>query len=230
MVGASWIVLEVGDRPVEAKDLVDGEEIFSAERRNDALLLEWIRRVPDLDPVEESAEEVLALVGEPLLKAHHDNRGVLIIPVRGLETPNGTYEQIVARYAATGRFIPNFAKQRRAANPIREMREEIPLPDVPNSKPVEIFVMDPERAVRELPLSTEPGRVVCVDRMSELQPDEVSDFYLPLLRRKGYSTKRRVWSDQSAEQLVAKSGARMMIVHAERADEGTFVRVALVLP
>jgi hypothetical protein len=227
MVGASWIVLEIGKQRIRTTDIVDEEEIFAAVRRSDALLLEWVREVEDLDPPEEAAEEVLTATGE-LLQHHRDARGVLVIPVRGLETPNGTYAEIVAKYASTGRWVPSLANEP-GVNPERDMRAEIPLPDVPRSRKVEIFVMSAARAMQLFTLDADPLRVVCLDRLSQLSPKEVSGFYLPHLRGLGCKAKRRVWSDGSAEQLVATTPSGQIIVHAEQSDEGTFVRVASIL-
>jgi hypothetical protein len=228
VIGASWIVLDVGKRRIKTRELVDGEEVFAAERRENALLFEWVRDVHDLEPVEEAAEEVLTALGGELLAFHRDARGILVIPVRGLETPNGDYATIVAKHAASGRWLPNLSSEP-GANPERDMREEIGLPDVPRSRKVEIFVMSPARAVQELGLADPPIRVVCLDRVSQLSPKEVSGFYLPRLREQGVKAKRRVWSDGSTEQLDAKTGSRKISVHAEATPDGTFVRIASVL-
>lgn len=227
MIGHSWIVLEVGKRRIRTNDLVDREEIFSAERRGDALLFEWVMEVDDLEPVEESAESILGLLGGELLGFHEDRRGILVIPVRGMETPNGPYAALVAKHADSGRWIPNLADEP-GADPVRDLREEIPLPDVPRSRRVETFVMSPARAVRELG-AVAPLRAVCVDRISQLTPKEVSAFYLPKLRAQGIKAKRRVWSDGSTEQVIAQIADRKVLVHSEVADEGTFVRLASIL-
>ena len=228
MVGASWIVLEVGKRRIDPRQVVDREEIFSAERRGDALLFEWVRRIEDLDELgEEAAEEILSVLGGELLGFHHDRRGVLVLPVRGMETPNGPYAALVAKHAATGVWLPNLSREP-GANPAREMRDEIDLPNVPRSREVEVFVMSPARAIRDLG-AVAPVRVVCVDRISQLTPKEVSGFYLPLFRAQGIKAKRRVWSDGSTEQLVLRMGDRNVIVHAEAGEDGTFVRLASIL-
>lgn len=228
MVGHTWIVLEVGKRRINTRQLVDGEEIFSAERREDALLFEWSFAMEDVVPDDqEAADTVLGLLGGELLAFHKDKRGILIIPVRGLETPNGPYKALVAKHAGSGVWIPNFSDEP-GANPTRDMRAEIDLPNVPRSRHVEIFMMSPARAVRELGAKA-PMRAVCMDRNTQLTPKEVSGFYLPILRERGVKAKRRVWSDGSAEQLVAKIGDRNVMVHAEVTDDGTFVRVASIL-
>lgn len=227
MIGHCWIVLEVGERRIHTRELVDGEQIFSVERREDALLVEWAMSIEDLEPLEEAAEEVLVLLGGELLGFHADSRGVLVLPVRGMETPNGPYATLVAKHAATGVWLENLSGEP-GANPARDMRAEIALPDVPRSRHVETFVMSPARAVREL-AAVAPLRAVCVDRISQLTPKEVSGFYLPRLRAQGVRAKRRVWSDGSAEQLVAQLGDRKVIVHAEVGDGGTFVRLASIL-
>ena len=51
---------------------------------------------------------------------------------------------------------------------------EIPLPDVPRSKRVEIYVLSPAKAMRELALEKPPVRAVCSDRLAQLTPKEVS--------------------------------------------------------
>lgn len=227
MIGSSWIVLEVGKRRISTKDLVDGEQIFSAERRGDALLFEWIMAVEDLEPLEEAAEEILGVLGGELLGLHEDRRGVLVLPVRGMETPNGPYATLVAKHAAAGVWVPNLSGEP-GADPRRDMRAEVALPDVPRSRGLETFVMSPARAIRELG-AIAPIRAVCVDRLSQLTPKEVSAFYLPKLRAQGIKAKRRVWSDGSAEQLVAQIGDRRVLVHAEIDEGGTFVRLASIL-
>lgn len=228
MVGSSWIVLDVGKRRIETKKLIDGEELFAVERRENALLFEWLRDVSDLEPDEEAGEELLGLLGGKLLAFHGDPRGVLVIPVQGILTPNGDYAAIVAKYASTGCWLPNLSSDP-GAHPERDMREEVDLPDVPRSRKVEVFVMSPARAVRELGLEAAPVRVVCLDRISQLSPKEVSGFYLPLLRERGVKARRRVWSDGSTEQLVAKTADRKILVHAEATADGTFVRIASIL-
>jgi hypothetical protein len=102
---------------------------------------------------------------------------------------------------------------------------------ISKSRKVELFVMAPGRAVRELPLARPPLRVVCSDRTSELGPKEVSIFYVPILRKLGFATRRRVFSDGSTEQIVATKPGEQVVVHAERAEggAGSFVRVAAVL-
>ena len=50
-----------------------------------------------------------------------------------------------------------------------------------------------------------------------------------MTERGGVKAKRRVWSDGSAEQLIAQMGDRKVIVHAEVGDDGTFVRLASIL-
>ena len=49
------------------------------------------------------------------------------------------------------------------------------------------------------------------------------------MKKHGFAVKRRKWSDESAEQLIGVKAGEQLIVHAERADEGTFVRVAAIL-
>lgn len=227
MIGYSWIVLEVGKRRINIRELVDGEQLLSAERREDALLFEWVRDITDFEPKDsEGSEEVLELLGGELLGFHKDKRGVLLLPVRGMETPNGPYAKLVAKHAATGVWLENLSSEP-GADPVRDMRAEIDLPNVPRSKQVEIYVMSPARAVRELG-AVAPIRAICMDRISQLTPKEVSGFYLPELRNRGVKAKRRVWSDGSAEQLVAQLGDRKIMIHAEVSDGGTFVRVASI--
>lgn len=224
---SSTIVLLVGKRRVDAKKLVDDDVIEVAERREDALLLQWPRDVEDLHPPEEAGEEIVDALSADVLRWHRDERGVLVLPL-AIADLEGAYADIVAAHAKRGRWLPNYSREE-GSDPIREMRAEIPVPDVPRSKRVELFVMSPGRAVRELPLGAPPLRVVCLDRTSELGPPEVSVFYVPILKKLGFATKRRVFSDASAEQIVATKSGEQIIVHAERTGGGSFVRVAAVL-
>lgn len=224
---SSTIVLLVGKRRVDATKLVDEDVIEIAERRDDALLLQWRREVEDLHPPEEAGEEIVDALTADVLRWHRDERGVLVLPL-GIAALEGAYADIVDAHAKRGRWLPNYSREE-GNDPVREMRAEIPVPDVPRSKRVELFVMSPGRAVRELPLVAPPLRVVCLDRTTELGPQQVSVFYVPILKKLGFATKRRVFSDGSAEQIVATKSGQQMIVHAERTDAGSFVRVAAVL-
>lgn len=224
---SSTIVLLVGKRRVDATKLVDEDVIEVAERREDALLLQWARDVEDLNPPEEAGDEIVDALGADVLRWHRDERGVLVLPLE-ITDLEGAYADIVGAHAKRGRWLPNYSREE-GNDPIREMRAEIPVPDVPRSKRVELFVMAPGRAVRELPLVAPPIRVVCLDRTSELRPQEVSVFYVPILKKLGFATKRRLFSDGSGEQIVATKIGQQMIVHAESTDAGSFVRVAAVL-
>jgi hypothetical protein len=226
---SSTIVLLVGKRRVDVKKLVDEDAVDIAERREDALLFQWQRDVEDLHPAEEAGDDIVDALGADVLRWHKDERGVLVVPVE-IADLEGAYAEIVAAHAKRGRWLPNYSND--AGNdPMRELRESIPVPDVPKSKKVELFVMAPGRAVRELPLVAPPLRVVCLDKTTELEPKEVAAFYVPLLKKLGFATKRRVFSDGSAEQVIATKPGEQVIVHAERTDggTGTFVRVAAVL-
>jgi hypothetical protein len=224
---SSTIVLLVGKRRVDAKKLVEEDVIEIAERREDALLLQWPRDVEDLHPPEEAGDELALALTADVLRWHRDERGVLVVPLR-ISALDGAYAEIVTAHAKRGRWLPNFSREE-GNDPMREMRAEIPVPDVPRSKRVELFVMAPGRAVRELPLAAPPMRVVCLDRTSELVPHEVSIFYVPILKKLGFATKRRVFSDGSGEQVVATKPGEQVVVHAERAARGSFVRVAAVV-
>lgn len=224
---SSTIVLLVGKRRVDTTKLVDEDVIDLAERREDALLLQWNRDVEDLHPPEEAGDELVDALRPDVLRWHRDERGVLVLPM-SITDLDGAYAEIVAKHAKQGRWLPNYSREE-GNDPVREMRAEIPVPDVPRSRRVELFVMAPGRAVRELPLVAPPRRVVCMDRTSELGPKDVSIFYVPILKKLGFATKRRVFSDGSAEQIVATKSGEQMIVHAERTDAGSFVRVAAVL-
>jgi hypothetical protein len=154
---------------------------------------------------------------------------VLVVPME-IADLGGAYAEIVAAHGARGRWLPNFSREP-GADPMRELRAEIRVPDVPKSRKIELFVMAPGRAVRELPLALPPLRVVCLDRTSELGPKEVSILYVPIQKQLGFATKRRVFSDGSTEQIVATKPGEQVVVHAERAEggAGSFVRVAAVL-
>jgi hypothetical protein len=228
------IVLDVGKRRVAVDDVVDGEDILSSTRSGDALLFEWAIDLEDLDPPEEAAEMIVQHLGD-ILRLHRDPRGILVgksrdLPKRSSSTSGATYASIVAKLAPTGRFIPNISHEEGATGAAVE-RSEIPLPDVPRSKRVELYVLSPARAMRELGLTEAPLRVTVSDRLADRAPAEVLAFYKPLLAAKGFSTKRRVWSDGSTEQLVGHTSSHHVIVHAERndVDAKTFVRVAWIL-
>ena len=216
---SSTIVLLVGKRRVDATKLVDEDVIEIAERREDALLLQWRRDVEDLHPPEEAGEEIALALSADVLRWHRDERGVLVLPLE-IAALEGAYADIVGAHGKRGRWLPNYSREE-GNDPVREMRAEIPVPDVPRSKRVELFVMSPGRAVRELPLVAPPLRVVCLDRTSELLPPEVSVFYVPILKKLGFATKRRLFSDGSGEQIVATKNGQQMIVHAERTDAGS---------
>lgn len=224
------IVLDVGKRRVAVGEVVDGEQILSSTRVGDALLFEWAVELEDLDPPEEAAERIVALLGN-VLRRHRDGRGILVGNAR--DVPSGktgqSYATIVAELASTGRWIPNISHEEGATGAALE-RSEIPLPDVPRSRRIELYVLSPARAMRELGLTEVPVRVAVSDRDTTLSPKEVSEFYAPLLKAQGFATKRRVWSDGTTEQLVGRSSSHHVIVHAERNEgERTFVRVAWIV-
>jgi hypothetical protein len=223
------IVLDVGKRRVALDDVVDGEEILSSTRSRDALLFEWAIDLEDLDPPEEAAEMIVQHLGD-ILRLHRDARGILVGKSSDLPEQSAarTYASIVAKLASTGRWIPNISHEEGATGAAVE-RSEIPLPDVPRSKRIELYVLSPARAMRELGLTEPPLRVVVSDRHTERTPTAICAFYKPLLVERGFTTKRRVWSDGSTEQIVGHTSSHHVIVHAERSDdERTFVRVAWI--
>jgi hypothetical protein len=226
----SWIVLEVGKRRIATKELVDDDVIVSALRSGDALLLEWNVEADDLTPPEDAADELLLAASADVLRWHKDPRGVLVAAERHLPEPSGTYAAIVAKLAPTGVWLENLSREEGGLLAATE-RDEIPLPDAPRSRKGELFVMSPARAMRELALDEAPLRVVVLDRTTKLGPREVAAFYTPLVKARGFTLKRRVWSDGSAEQLVGRSASHTVLVHAERTPEpeGTFVRLAWIL-
>ncbi len=225
---SSWIVLRVGKRRVDTKRIGGDEEIVGAYRWADVLVIHWRRDVEDLHPAEDAAEELVAAVGPDTLRWSRDERGILVVPDSDLTLDERPYDEIVSLFEGRGRWLPNLSDAP-GNDPMRELRESIPVPDVPRSRKVELFVMPPGRAMRELPLVELPLRVACLDRTTDLTPEDVSAFYVPLLRADGFTVKRRRWSDGSTEQLVASRSGEQLVVHAERAAEGTFVRVAAVL-
>jgi hypothetical protein len=143
---SSTIVLLVGKRRVDAKKLVDEDVLELAERRQDVLLLQWRRDVEDLLPPGEAGEEIVDVLSADVLRWHRDERGVLVVPME-IADLGGAYAEIVAAHGARGRWLPNFSREP-GADPMRDLRAEIPVPDVPKSRKVELFVMAPGRAVR----------------------------------------------------------------------------------
>jgi hypothetical protein len=226
----SWIVLEVGKRRIATRKLVGDDVIVSALRSGDALLLEWNVEADDLTPPDDAADELLLAASADVLLWHRDPRGILVSAARHLPAPSGTYAEIVAKLAPTGVWIENLSQEEGALLAATE-RDEIPLPDAPRSRKGELFVMSPARAMRELTLDEAPLRVVVLDRTTKLAPPEVVAFYAPLVKARGFTVKRRVWSDGSAEQLVGRSASHTVLVHAERTPEPepTFVRLAWIL-
>lgn len=108
--------------------------------------------------------------------------------------------------------------------------EEIPVPGLPKARGVEVYVLSPARAMRELSLDEAPLRVVCRASYAAVRPVDVSAFYLPKLKALGFTTKRRIWSDGSAEELVGEKPAERMRVLAEKSGESeVYVRVAFIL-
>jgi hypothetical protein len=225
---SSWIVLRVGKRRVDTKRIGGDEDLVGAYRWADVLVLHWRRDVVDLHAPEEAAEELVSAVTPDVLRWSRDERGVLVVPDSELMLDERPYDEIVRLFEGSSLWIPNL-EGAPGNDPMRELRESIPVPDVPRSRKMELFVMAPGRAIRELPLVEVPLRVACLDRTTDLAPEDVSAFYLPILRADGFTVKRRKWSDGSTEQLVASRPGEQLVVHAERAAGGTFVRVAAVL-
>jgi hypothetical protein len=178
-------------------------------------------------PEEEEGAEILPSAFGDLLRRHRDARGVLVAEAQHLPplARAASYASIASALAAVGRWLPNDAHAEGASVRALE-RREIPLPDVPRSRAREVYVLSPARAMRELGLEQPPLRVACSERDTALAPAGVVAFYAPVVKTMGFSVKRRVWSDGSAEQLVGHTQGKHVIVHAEREDGGrTFVRV-----
>ena len=223
------VVLHVGKRRVDGNKLVDGEQIASCTRTVDALLFDWEISLDQLDPPDEAATSLVDAFGE-MLQLHDDPLGVLVVPSSALtqEAESMTYAKLVAKLAPSGRWIKNVAHEVGTTGASVE-RGEIPLPDVPRSRKVDLFLLSPARAMRELGLKEAPTRVACNDRNTALSPSDVVKFYAPLLKEQGFASKRRVWSDGSAEQLVGHTDANQVTIHAEKAEAGrTFVRLAWI--
>jgi hypothetical protein len=164
-----------------------------------------------------------------LLRRHRDPRGILVATSRDFAAAEPeTYASIVAKLEGQGRWLPNISREEGATGAALE-RSEIPLPDVPKSRRVELYLLSPARAMRELGLREPPLRVAASDRETSLSPREAVRFYAPHLKEKGFTTKHRVWSDGSTEQLVGHTDSHHVIVHAERQRDGrTFVRLAWI--
>ncbi len=224
----SLIVLSVGKRRIATKGLA-GEDsdhgLFLVERLSDALVFWWSRDIDDLERCDSDAEELLQALGGDLLRHHLDARGVLVA-----RAPRG---ELAASYAAivqqcvnsTHVWLQNFGPEETKAL----SRDEIPVPNVPQSRQVELYVLSPARALRELALDAAPLRVTCLDRTTTLTPREVSAFYLPRLRERGFEPKRRIWSDGSTEELAARCGSMQVLIRSEHLDGGTFVHIAWIM-
>lgn len=227
---ACVVILDVGKQRVAKRSLVDEDTTPWAERRGSALIVGWNMDLVALSPPEEGAELLLDALGE-VLRRHRDARGVLVADAHHLPPVEraGDYAELVAQLAPFGVWLPNEAGDEGAGLRALE-RREIPLPDAPRSRARELYVLSPARAKRELALEEAPLRVAVTDRDTALSPREVTAFYAPHVNALGFVTKRRVWSDGSAEQLVGHGSGRQVLVHAEREDGGrTFVRVAWIL-
>lgn len=84
--------------------------------------------------------------------------------------------------------------------------------------------------MRELALQEAPLRVVCRTSRAKVRPIDASSFYLPKMKTLGFTTKRRVWSDGSAEELRGEKAGASLHVFAERdGADAIFLRVAFIL-
>lgn len=219
MATLTYVLLRIGKGVLVENEVPthpDASDGFFAVRTGKGYALLLSDASPDSlsDDAEEAAEELATHLGPDLLSAHDDARGVLVAPADVFAEPPGrTYDELVVALAPTGRWITNAGPSLRV---VAGARGELPLPDYPKSKPVEFYVMSPARAMRELGLDKPATRVVRADSFARAKPAEVSAFYLPKLKALGFKTKRRVWSDGSAEELVGEQVEARLMVYAEK--------------
>ncbi len=136
----SSVVLHLGKRRVAGRKYVDGEDVLACTRTVDALVFGWAIDLDQFDDPEEGAELLVEKFGD-LLRLHRDERGILVGPAPALDRfktlESATYAEIVAAMAPTGRWIPNVSHEPGATGAALE-RVDIPLPDLPRSRRVEL--------------------------------------------------------------------------------------------
>lgn len=231
MAHVTYALLRVGTKTLRENEVPthpDAADGFFALRAGRKLALLVLRAsLDDLSSDDDEAtEELVSFLGADLLAAHDDPRGVLVAS-SGSEPKGETYDDLVAELAPSGRWVRNGG---RASRVVAAEDEEIPVPGLPKARGVEVYVLSPARAMRELSLDEAPLRVVCRASYAAVRPVDVSAFYLPKLKALGFTTKRRIWSDGSAEELVGEKPAERMRVLAEKSGESeVYVRVAFIL-
>ncbi len=230
---SSYVVLKIGTATLKQHEVPthpDAADGYFALRSGKGVALLFLEAsLDDLSPDDEEAAEELALhVTADLLAEHRDPRGVLISSGDPRNAPRGkTYDELVAELSPIGRWIPN---EGAALIDLAGEDREVPVPPLPKAKPIEVYVLSPARAMRELALQEAPLRVVCRTSRAKARPVDASAFYLPKMKALGFTTKRRVWSDGSAEELRGEKAGASLHVFAERdGADAIFLRVAFIL-
>lgn len=221
----SWVLLKGRVRTAPAS-LPDDFDLVA--KRRDLVVLRWRMDFEDLDDLEEASELLWTKLG-PVLEWHTDRTGVLVLPARAAELPaTWTYAEAVAVLRPAGRWLANLAAEP-GGRLVAAERSDIPLPAMKGAKLGELHVVPRGRAVRELGLGFEPLRVTRLELFVDATPRAVADFYSPLLKARGFKVKRRVWSDGSAEQLLAAAETLEAVIHAAAQDGlATFVRITWI--
>ncbi|AKV04422.1 hypothetical protein AKJ09_11085 [Labilithrix luteola] len=230
---SSYVVLKLGTATLKKHavpthpDAADGYFALRSGRGVALLFLE--ASLDDLSSDDEEAAEELALhLTADLLAGHRDPRGVLVSSGNPKSEPRGkTYDQLVAELSPNGRWIPN---EGAALIDVAGEDREIPVPPLPKAKPIEVYVLSPARAMRDLALQEAPLRVVCRTSRAKARPVDASTFYVPKMKALGFTTKRRVWSDGSAEELRGeKAGASLQVLAEQDGADAIFLRVTIIL-
>lgn len=158
-----------------------------------------------------------------LLNEHREKRGVLVADVGDpTDEPTGdSYEELVRELERDrkGRWLSN------EGNVI----DDLPVPDPPRSKLLEVVVVPPARAVREHALTETPKRVLRRNLSVKGTTADVVAFYRPKLRDLGFEVEHDEWPKKKTEELDGlRKDARLVIGAVATSPSDVFVQLLFI--
>jgi hypothetical protein len=156
-----------------------------------------------------------------LLKEHREKRGVLVADVGDpTDEPIGdSYEDLVKELGRRGRWLSNEGS----------VIDELPVPDPPRSKLLELVVVPPARAMREHALTETPKRVIRRNVSAKGTTADIVAFYRPKLAELGFEIEHDEWPKKKTEELDGlKKDARLVIGAVATSPGDVFVQLLFI--
>jgi hypothetical protein len=156
-----------------------------------------------------------------LLEEHKERRGVLVADVGDpTDEPIGdSYEDLVKELGRRGRWLSNEGA----------VLHDLPVPDPPRSKLLELVVVPPARAMREHALTETPKRVIRRNVSAKGTTADIVAFYRPKLEALGFTIDHDEWPNKKTEELDGlKKDARLVIGVVATSASDVFVQLLFI--